>query len=88
VPRRTAPGAAGAQLIARKENSEQGKATKTVMEPASQKGRADTTFHARNFLDGVKGRKETNCPVEVGHHSTTATLLARRVLPRPATTWM
>src|SRR5262245_34278034 len=34
--------------IARKENSEQGRATKTVMDPASQKGRADTTFHARN----------------------------------------
>lgn len=63
--------------IARKENSEQGKAAKAVIEPAQQRGRADTTFHARNFLDCVKSRKETNCPVEVGHRSTTATLLAR-----------
>jgi hypothetical protein len=48
----------------------------------SKAGKADTTFHTRNFLDCVKSRKPTNCPVEVGHRSTTATLLARIALMR------
>lgn len=66
--------------IARKENSEQAKATKMVRKPAAAKGKADTADHARNFLDCVKSRKQTNCPVEVGHRSTSATLLARIAL--------
>jgi predicted dehydrogenase len=63
--------------IARKENAEQGKATQQAMQPAAAKGKADTADHARNFLDCVKSRKPTNCPVEVGHRSTSATLLAK-----------
>jgi predicted dehydrogenase len=69
--------------LARKENGEQSRATKPAMASIPAKtGRADTTFHARNFLDCVKSRKPTNCPVEVGHRSTTATLLARISLMR------
>ena len=41
--------------------------------PARQHGPSD---HARNFLDGVKTRKPCTCPVEVGHRSTSTTLLA------------
>jgi hypothetical protein len=39
-------------------------------------------LHARNFLDGVKSRAATNCPVETGHRSTTATLLGKLALAR------
>jgi predicted dehydrogenase len=69
--------------LARKENGEQTRATRPAMEPIPPKaGKADTAFHARNFLDCVKSRKPTNCPVEVGHRSTTAALLARIALMR------
>jgi predicted dehydrogenase len=63
--------------IARKENTEQNKATKPAMEKASAQGKADTADHARNFLDCVKSRQPTNCPVAVGHRSASTTLLAR-----------
>jgi predicted dehydrogenase len=35
-----------------------------------------TAFHARNFLDCVKNRKTPNADVEIGHRSTTFSLLA------------
>jgi len=64
--------------LKRKENSEQGKAIKPgrAADPG-MKGSSDTALHARNFLDRLKDRKETNCSVETGHRSTTTTLLAR-----------
>jgi predicted dehydrogenase len=68
--------------IARKENTEQARAVKVAREPIVVKGRADTADHARNFLDCVKSRKATNCPVSVGHRSTSATLLAKIALKR------
>jgi predicted dehydrogenase len=68
--------------LARKENAEQSRALQTARDAASGKGKADTADHARNFLDCVKSRKPCNCPVEVGHRSTTATLLARIALHR------
>jgi hypothetical protein len=40
------------------------------------KGSEDTRLHARNFLDCVKSRERPNCDVEIGHRSTTATILA------------
>jgi predicted dehydrogenase len=63
--------------LARRENTEQSRATRPAMRPIVRRGKADTADHARNFLDCVKSRKATHCPVEVGHRSTTATLLAR-----------
>jgi predicted dehydrogenase len=57
-------------------NSQQGSAVRQAREPLTVPGRADTAVHARNFLDSVKSRQPTNCPIEVGHRSTTATLLA------------
>jgi len=69
--------------LTREENAKQSRAMKAAMDSIPAKtGKADTTFHARNFLDCVKSRKATNCPVEVGHRSTTATLLARIALMR------
>jgi predicted dehydrogenase len=68
--------------LKRKENSEQARGSRPAMEALVVKGRSDTADHARNFLDCVKSRKPTNCPVEVGHASTRATLLAKISLRR------
>jgi predicted dehydrogenase len=46
-----------------------GKSARTI------KGRSDTVAHARNFLDCVKSRSLCNCPMEVGHRSTSTTLI-------------
>jgi hypothetical protein len=75
--------------LARKENADQSRAMKPATDSIPAKnGKADTAIHARNFLDCVKSRKATNCPVEVGHRSTTTTLLARIALLRKAhLTW-
>jgi predicted dehydrogenase len=66
----------------RKENTEQSKAAHAVIKPATAPGKAETTWHARNFLDCVKSRKATNCPVATGHRSTSTTLLAKIALRR------
>jgi predicted dehydrogenase len=67
--------------LARRENADQTRATKAAMDTLPGKmGRSDTAAHTRNFLDCVKSRRPTNCPVDVGHRSTTATLLARIAL--------
>jgi predicted dehydrogenase len=66
--------------IARQENALQARAVQASIAPKSGKGagnQAITADHARNFLDCVRSRAMTNCPVEVGHRSTTATLLAK-----------
>jgi len=49
---------------------------KVAMEPKKMSGSADTAFHARNFLDCVKSRAKCNCDIEIGHRSTSATLIA------------
>ena len=51
--------------------------THTVGKTVHEKNASEdeTTLHARNFLDCVKSRKPTNCPVDIGHRSTTTTLL-------------
>jgi len=41
---------------------------------------ADTAPHARNFLDCIKSRAKCNCDIEIGHRSTSATLLANIAL--------
>jgi hypothetical protein len=50
------------------------------MEPKSGKGSANTAFHARNFLDGVKSRGKCNCDILTGHLSTSATILGNIAL--------
>jgi predicted dehydrogenase len=51
-------------------------AKKAVIQPKSAEGSQDTAFHARNFLDCVKSRALCNCDIEIGHRSTSATLIA------------
>lgn len=69
--------------IAREENRRQGRAVKSAGKPRTVKGESESAvLHARNFLDCVKSRKLTHCPVETGHRSTTATLLGKLALER------
>jgi len=61
----------------RKENTRQLRATKKAFDkPIVETSKRSESMHARNFLDCIKTRKPCNCPVEVGHRSTSATLLA------------
>ncbi len=54
---------------------------KPAMEaPKPVKSRADTTWHARNFLDCVKTRAKCNCDILTGHLSTSATILGHIAL--------
>jgi hypothetical protein len=39
-------------------------------------GTDGTPLHARNFLDCLRSRKTCNCDIEIGHRSTSATLIA------------
>ncbi|GMU20767.1 MAG: dehydrogenase [Phycisphaerae bacterium] len=66
----------------RKEAARQWNARKRTGEPYTESGRVGESDHARNFLDCIKSRKPCNCPVEAGHKSTTATLLANIALDR------
>jgi predicted dehydrogenase len=43
-------------------------------------GSADTTWHARNFLDCIKSRSKCNCDILEGHLSTSATILGHIAL--------
>ena len=43
-------------------------------------GTGETAPHARNFLDCVKSRERCHCDIEIGHRSTSATLLANIAL--------
>ena len=42
----------------------------------TERSDGSTAPHARDFLDGVKQRRPCRCPIEVGHRSTTTTLIA------------
>jgi predicted dehydrogenase len=48
-------------------------------------GNADTKWHTRNFISSISNNKEPNCPVNVGHRSTTAALLGNIALKKKAT---
>ncbi len=50
------------------------------IEPKKVSGNTDTEPHARNFLDCVKSRQRCNCDVEIGHRSTTTTLIGKLAL--------
>ena len=47
-----------------------------ISEDPEGKGGSATVRHTRNFLDCVKSRAKTSCPIEVGFNSTLPTLLA------------
>ena len=58
------------------------------MKPVTQKskgGNADlTALHARNFLDCIRSRERPNADIEIGHRSTTFSLLANIALAAKA----
>ncbi len=57
------------------------KSKKTVIEPmAKGDGLATTNWHARNFLDCLKSRKKCNCDIQIGHISTSNTILGHIAL--------
>lgn len=65
----------------RKENSQQRSAVVKAMENKEFKSAGDpTAAHARNFLDCVKSRKPTRCPVALGHRSTSTLLIGNIAL--------
>ncbi len=53
---------------------------KAAMPAKSAKGSMDTAFHTRNFLDCLKSRAKCTCDIEIGHRSTSATLIANIAL--------
>ncbi len=49
---------------------------KGISEDPNSRWGSGTVNHTRNFLDCVKSRAKTNCPVDVGFNSTLPTLIA------------
>jgi predicted dehydrogenase len=49
---------------------------KATLEAKVVNGTTSTPPHCRNFLDCVKSRARTNCPIEEGHTSTANTVIA------------
>ncbi|HEY5911060.1 MAG TPA: Gfo/Idh/MocA family oxidoreductase [Verrucomicrobiae bacterium] len=68
--------------IAREENRRYRQDAKPQIEARNVRpgSTADTAPHARNFLDCVKSRGKCNCEIEIGHRSTSATLIANIAL--------
>lgn len=64
--------------LTRSQDAQYRKNARPRIQAAKQRGTstADTAPHARNFLDCVKSRARCNCDIEIGHRSTSATLLA------------
>jgi hypothetical protein len=52
------------------------KGAKPVIQAMKGTGHQETAAHARNFLDCVKSRALCLCNIEIGHRSTSATLIA------------
>ena len=76
------------RISASKKNSPRccsNQATKTAREPLVVNGWIDVSEHTRNFLDCLKSRKACNCPVEIGHRSTSMALLANISLATEST---
>jgi len=61
---------------------------KGIMEDPDSRWGSGTVNHTRNFLDCVKSRAKTACPIEVGFNSTLPTLIAiLAVRQKKAFTW-
>lgn len=48
-------------------------------------GNADTIWHTRNFIASIAADKQPNCPIDVGHRSTTAALIGNIALKKRVT---
>ncbi|MCG3162913.1 MAG: Inositol 2-dehydrogenase/D-chiro-inositol 3-dehydrogenase [Acidobacteria bacterium] len=75
VPDNISPNEFFARSPLNRANDNWRKGSQPMIEAKSGRGDADTKHHARNFLDCVRSRKETNCDIEVGHRSTSAPLI-------------
>jgi predicted dehydrogenase len=53
---------------------------KTIFQPKQVKGNADTVWHTKNFIASILSKKQPNCPIEVGHRSSTAAMLGNIAL--------
>ena len=63
-------------------NAQYGSLKPSGVKKSEVKGGAPTLDHVRNFIECVKSRKPCTAPVEVGHRSTSATLLGKIALKR------
>ena len=57
-----------------------GPSKKPAMAAKAVESRADTSWHARNFLDCVKSRGKCTCDILTGHLSTSATVIGHIAL--------
>lgn len=57
---------------------------KAQMGAKKVEGKAETVWHTRNFISAIVNDKTPNCPIQVGHRSTTAALLANIALKKRA----
>ncbi|HMO36349.1 MAG TPA: hypothetical protein PKA06_09920, partial [Gemmatales bacterium] len=57
---------------------------KTSIRGIKREGNTDTVWHTRNFVGAILTDKAPNCPIEEGHRSTTAALLANIALKQKA----
>ncbi|MBN1346839.1 MAG: Gfo/Idh/MocA family oxidoreductase [Phycisphaerae bacterium] len=63
-------------------NGQYGALKPSGVEKSEIKGGATNVDHVRNWVECVKARKECSAPVEVGHRSTSATLIGNIALKR------
>ncbi len=75
VPERNHSVPAKARTPLDRDESEFRNSYRPAMEARGAKGSASTAFHTRNFLDCVKSRAETHCPVLEGHRSNVGPLM-------------
>lgn len=81
VPERTTEVLFGARTpVDRGIEKAYGPSKKPAMEGKVMEGTTSTPPHCRNFLDCVKTRAKTNCPIEEGHTSTANTVIAHIAL--------
>lgn len=57
---------------------------KAAMSAKKVAGNADTIWHTKNFVSAILNSKAPNCPIQVGHRSTTAALLGNIALKKRA----
>jgi predicted dehydrogenase len=68
--------------LTRQQDNQYRRNAKPLIESVKARGQGagETAPHARNFLDCVKSRATCNCDIEIGHRSTSATLMANIAL--------
>lgn len=57
---------------------------KAQLSPKKISGNGQVIWHTRNFIASINANKQPNCPIDVGHRSTTAALLGNIALKQKA----